>query len=93
MLSVPIIIAILMPLTLLGQKEITKTFNGIKKIEVTTANGNGVFKKSQNASVTLKLVYTYKDEEYTPSITQDGDELVVKEKFHATAQMGALIGR
>jgi hypothetical protein len=78
-----------MPLTLLGQKEITKTFNGIKKIRVTTANGNGVFKKSTNATVTLKLVYTYKDEDYTPSITQEGDELVVKEKFHSRSTDGS----
>ena len=70
-----------MPLTLLGQKEITKTFNGIKKIKVTTANGSGVLKKSQNATVTLKLVYTYKDEDYTPSITQEGDELYCKRKI------------
>ena len=73
----------MMPLTLLGQKEITKTFNGIKKVRVTTANGNCILKKSQNATVTLKLQYTYSDEDYTPSIDQEGDVLVVKEKFHS----------
>ena len=86
---VPIIIGMLLPLTLLGQKEITKTFNGIKNIKVTTASGSCVLKKSQNPTVTLKLVYTYDDDDYTPSITQEGDELVVKEKFHTNSANGS----
>ena len=86
---VPIIIMILMPMTLLGQKEITKTFNGIKKIRVTTASGSCVLKKSPNSTVTLKLQYTYDDDDYTPSINQEGDELVVKEKFHTNNADGS----
>lgn len=85
----PIIIVMLMPMTLLGQKEITKTFNGIKKVRVNTANGNCLLKKSQNATVTLKLQYTYSDEDYTPSINQEGDVLVVKEKFHNNSTNGS----
>ena len=86
---VPIIIGMLTSLTSLAQKEITKNFNGIKKIKVTTASGSCVLNKSQNASVTLKLTYTYSDDDYTPSIVQEGDELVVKEKFHTRSANGS----
>ena len=78
-----------MPITLLAQKEITKTFNGIKRIKVNTASGSCVLSKSQNATVTLKLAYTYSDDDYTPSIVQEGDELVVKEKFHDRSANGS----
>lgn len=79
----------LMPFTLLGQKEITKTFNGIKRIKVNTASGSCILDKSQNATVTLKLSYTYSDQDYTPSIVQEGDELIVKEKFNNRSSNGS----
>lgn len=80
---------ILMPLTLLGQKEITKTFNGIKRVKVNTASGGCVLQKSPNQTVTLKLQYTYDDDDYAPQINQEGDELVVKEKFHNNNASGS----
>ena len=46
-----------MPLTLLGQKEITKTFSGIKKIQVGTASGSCVIKKSEIRPLSLTKIH------------------------------------
>jgi hypothetical protein len=83
------IVALLLPLTLLAQKEMTKTFSGIKKIKMGTASGSCVIKKSDNATVKVELKYTYDDDDYTPSFDQQGDVLVVKEKFHSNSSNGS----
>jgi hypothetical protein len=88
-INLMVLVASLMPLTVLGQKEVTKTFSGIKKIKMGTASGSCVIKKSDNATVKLELKYTYDDDEYTPSIVQEGDVLVVKEKFHSNSSNGS----
>ena len=84
-----VLAALLLPLTLLAQKEITKTFNGIKRVKVNTASGGCVIQKSQNQTVTLNLKYTYDDDDYSPQISQEGDELVVKEKFSGNHANGS----
>jgi len=84
-----VLIVVLGPISLFGQKEIRKTFNGIKKIRLTTASGNCSIKKSDNAAVTVLLKHTYDDDEYTPSLTQEGDRLVIKEKFHDNNSNGS----
>jgi hypothetical protein len=81
--------ALLLPLTLLAQKEVTKTFSGIKKIRMGTASGSCVIKKGDNATVKIELKYTYDDDDYTPSFDQQGDVLVVKEKFHSNSSNGS----
>jgi hypothetical protein len=88
-INLMVLVALLMPLSLLGQKEITKTFSGIKKIKMGTASGSCIIKKSDNATVKLELKYTYDDDDYTPSIVQEGDVLVVKEKFHSNSSSGS----
>lgn len=80
---------LLMPLTVLAQKEITKSFNGIKRVKISTASGSCRIKKSDTPAVTIQLKYTYADDDYTPSITQEGDELIVKEKFHNNSSHGS----
>jgi len=84
-----VLIAILGPSSLYGQKEIQKTFNGIKEIRLTTASGNCTIKKSGSAAVIVDLKHTYDDDEYTPSLTQEGDRLVIKEKFHSNNSSGS----
>ena len=81
--------ALLLPLTLLAQKEVTKTFSGIKKIKMGTASGSCIIKKSDNATVKVELKHTYDDDDYTPSFDQQGDVLVVKEKFHSKSSNGS----
>ncbi|HMG94302.1 MAG TPA: DUF4097 family beta strand repeat-containing protein [Chryseolinea sp.] len=81
--------ALLLPLTLLAQKDVTKTFSGIKKIRMGTASGSCVITKSGNATVKVDLKYTYDDDDYTPSFDQQGDVLVVKEKFHNNSSNGS----
>jgi DUF4097 and DUF4098 domain-containing protein YvlB len=77
----------LAPLSLFGQKEMSKSFTGIKKIRMTTASGNCLIKKSADASVTVDLKYTY-DDDYEPSMIQEGDRLVIKERFHGRSSRG-----
>ena len=81
--------ALLLPLSVLAQKDITKTFSGIKRIKMGTASGSCIIKKSDNATVKIELKYTYDDDDYTPSFDQQGDVLVVKEKFHSNSSHGS----
>ena len=83
------LVAMLAPLSLFAQKEVSKSFTGIKKIRMTTASGNCEIKKSADAGVTVDIKYTYNDDDYEPSITQEGDRLVIKEKFHGQSSHGS----
>ncbi|MFT6969885.1 MAG: hypothetical protein ACJAXX_000448 [Roseivirga sp.] len=64
-----------------AQKTIDKVFSGVKTINLSTASGNGYVKRSNNNEVKVTLEYTFDDEDYKPSFEQDGDRLVIKEKF------------
>jgi hypothetical protein len=64
-----------------AQKTIDKVFSGVKTINLSTASGNGYVKRSSNNEVKVTLEYTFDDEDYKPSFEQDGDRLVIKEKF------------
>lgn len=64
-----------------SQNNISKTFRGIKEIKLSTASGDTEIKKSNNAEVTVEVTYTYSEDNFTPILEQDGDVLILKEKF------------
>ena len=62
-------------------KKITKSFTGIKEIEISTASGDCDLMKSSSASVAVELTYSYDDDRFEPILEQDGSTLKLKEKF------------
>ena len=65
----------------MAQKTINKEYSGIKEIEISTASGDCDVIKSTNNKVSLELTYSYDDDRFEPVFEQDGDLLILKEKF------------
>lgn len=82
-LAILILIGTVAAQTVYGQKEINKTFKGIKTIRMTTASGDCKITKSADASVAITLRHNYDDTTYDPIFEQTGDRLDVKEEFHS----------
>ena len=66
--------------TLAGAQEITKSFEGIKKIELNAASGDIIVQHGSGDDVQVKLVHTY-DEGFRPVMKQQGGTLILKEEF------------
>lgn len=84
-----VLAVMLVPDSLLAQKKLSKTFSGIKNIRMNTASGNCVIRKSTDSRVTVDLTYSFGEDAYEPVITQEGDRLVIKEKFHGHSSRGS----
>ncbi len=82
------VVVILAPVSLFAQKELNKSFTGIKKIRMNTSSGGCKIGKSSNASVTVGVKYSFDDDQFEPSIVQEGDRLVIREKFKGHSVSG-----
>lgn len=81
-------IALILPLLSLAQKEQTKTFNGVKSIKMSNSSASCKIQKSADQTVTVKLRYTYDDNDVENTMDQDGDRLIIRETFHANNVRG-----
>jgi putative adhesin len=63
------------------EKTINKSFNNIEKIVFNISSGDCQFVKGDDDKVSVRLVYSYDDEDYKPIFKQDGSTLTIKEKF------------
>ncbi len=81
-------IALVSPLLSLAQKEQTKSFTGIKLIKMSNSSASCKIQKSTDQTVTVKLRYTYDDNDVENTMDQDGDRLVIRETFHANNVRG-----
>lgn len=71
----------------IAQSQLNKTFSGVKRIQINTASGDCTIGKASSSSVTVDLSHTYGNN-YNPEIRQDGDRLVIKEKFRSNSSKG-----
>ena len=69
------------PLLLTAQIDLNKSFSGVKKVKMNTSSGDCKISKSTGSNVTVNLKHTYDVSRYTPSIEQQGDQLIIKEVF------------
>ena len=81
--NTPLIIQIALVISTISfaQQTINKSFNGVKNIRLSTASGNGTIKKGTGNEVKVTLEYTFDDEIYKPTFEQDGDRLIIDERF------------
>ncbi|MEM9857892.1 MAG: DUF4097 family beta strand repeat-containing protein [Bacteroidota bacterium] len=63
-----------------SQKEISKTFSGIEKINVNTASSDCILKKASGNSVQVELNHNYSGG-YEPEVYKEGNRLYIKERF------------
>lgn len=68
-------------------KLLNKTYSGIKKIRMTTSAGSCKILKG-GKDVEIKMVHTYDDDRYEPRIEQEGDRLIISERFNARNVQG-----
>lgn len=73
--------ALFVPLLALAQNNLDKSFNGIKKIRLSTSSGNCSVSKGSGNSVNVKLNHTYDESTYKPTVEQNGEILTIKEVF------------
>jgi len=64
-----------------GQK-VSKTFSGIKKINLSTSSGSCKLIKGTTNDVLVNVSYTFSPGDYQPVLEQDGSTLVLKEDFN-----------
>ena len=76
-----VLLASIVSISLSAQEKISKSFNGIKEIKLSTGSGDCRVIKSSSRDVAVDLTYTYSDDDYIPVIEQEGDVLVLKDKF------------
>lgn len=76
------------PIALFAQKEISKTFGGVKSVRITTASGNCRILKSADATVTIGVRHAFDESEFEPVLAQDGDRLELKENYKAQSVSG-----
>jgi DUF4097 and DUF4098 domain-containing protein YvlB len=69
-------------------QEVSKTFAGIKKINLTTSSGDVVVAKGSSNEVRVKVTFTYSTSEYQPLLEQYGSTLTLKEDFNRRSVSG-----
>jgi hypothetical protein len=72
-------LAILFTINITAQKkEISKSFSGIKEVEVSTVLGGMLLQKSPDNQVHIKIVHNYTDNEFEVKFKEKGDRLDVE---------------
>lgn len=77
------------PLALFAQKEINKTFSGVKSIRMNTSSGDCRILKSADATVSVSVRHGYEENEFEPGFLQTGDRLELKENYKAQSVSGS----
>jgi hypothetical protein len=62
-------------------QEISKSFSGIKKINLSTSAGSCTLVKGSSNDVQVKVSFTYSSDDYRPLMEQEGSTLMLKEDF------------
>jgi DUF4097 and DUF4098 domain-containing protein YvlB len=65
-----------------GEHEIRKTFKNIKVVQLNTFSGDCVVKKASGSEVEILFIHSYSTARFEPRFEEDGDKLILKEKFH-----------
>jgi DUF4097 and DUF4098 domain-containing protein YvlB len=63
------------------KKEIRKTFKNKTAVNISTFSGDCVVKKSSGSDIEVFYVHTYSSLTFEPQFIEEGDTLVLKEKF------------
>ncbi len=73
--------ALFLSINVFGQQTITKTYDGIEKISLSTSSGSSIIKKGSGNQVRVTLEYTYDDDSFEPIFEQSGTRLKLREEF------------
>jgi len=75
------LIASFLSVNVFGQQTITRTYDGVKDIRLSTSAGDGIIKKGNGSQVKVTLEYNYDDDSFEPIFEQSGNRLELREEF------------
>jgi DUF4097 and DUF4098 domain-containing protein YvlB len=67
--------------SLANAQGVTKSFSGIKRVDLSTSSGDVRLEKGNSNEVKVQMTYTYSTSDYRPILEQRGTTLVLKEEF------------
>lgn len=73
--------------------EVNKTFKAKETVEIRTVSGDCVVKKGKSGEINVRVVYDYSPDCFEPVLMEEGNTLVLKEKFHNTGEMKSCSGK
>ena len=73
--------------------EVNKTFKAKETVEIRTVSGDCVVKKGKSNEINVHVVYDYSPDCFEPVLMEEGNTLVLKEKFHNTGEMKSCSGK
>jgi DUF4097 and DUF4098 domain-containing protein YvlB len=73
--------------------EVNKTFKAKETVEIRTVSGDCVVKKGESNEINVHVVYDYSPDCFEPVLMEEGNTLVLKEKFHNTGEMKSCSGK
>jgi len=65
-------------------EEINNTFKAKDMVDITTVSGDCIIKKGSNDEIRVQVVYSFPVDKYKPVLIEEGDTLILKEKFNKT---------
>ncbi|MCP5106398.1 MAG: hypothetical protein GY950_23635, partial [bacterium] len=63
------------------KKEVNKTFKAKELVKIKTVSGDCVIKKGKSSEIKVHVVYTYPADKFEPIFEEEGNTLILKEKF------------
>jgi hypothetical protein len=72
------------------KKEIKKNFKNVKEIRIQTISGDCVITRGEAQEVKVHLIYKADGDSYNPKFQQDGEKLVLREKYYGSDSCDAL---
>jgi DUF4097 and DUF4098 domain-containing protein YvlB len=74
-------------------KEVDKTFKAKGTVELHMVSGDCVVKKGKSGEINVRVVYDYSPDCFEPIFKEEGDTLILKEKFHSTGKTHSCKGK
>jgi hypothetical protein len=65
-----------------GEHEIRKTFKDKKVVQLSTFSGDCIVKKARGGEIEILFIHSYSNTNFEPRFEEDGNKLILKEKFH-----------
>lgn len=73
-----------------GEKqEVNKTFKPKELVKFEIVSGDCVIQKGKSGKIEVNLIYTYPKDKFEPVFKEEGNTLILKEKFHRTSNWGS----
>ena len=81
-ISLAVIIILLINVAAFSQNTVKKSFNGVKRIKMSTSSGSCEIRKSTGNTVEVEVIHSFDERFFTPRFEQSGERLELGEEFN-----------